>query len=286
VTPLPVRFDAGQAELPRLRAVLYLDERGRVVRPPLNPYLAVEFQSTNTKHEFRVTGQWLRLAEQLAETMRERGVHRELFLPPDVTDVRPWQWGGFRTGMRYTYQLHFPYDLRQADTGVRGRVKKAGSLGYRCERTTNMRDAWECLQATEERQGFAHQLSVEDLELARRCLGDEALRGYVCYAPDGTPAASAYVLHAPQARGIGWLAGAKREHLSQGAVQFLDSFLLADLQQIGAAGFDFVGANLPSIATAKSYWGGELVPYSVLEQPGWGSVVGAVKAWWRSVKRG
>ena len=282
VTPLPVQLGLENSDLPRLDAVLYLNPRGRVVRPPLNPYLAIAFQPTSTTHSFRIASQWMKVAQRLVSKMREFGLSRPLFLPPEVGDVRPWQWSGFRTSVRYTYHLDFPYDLRMADTGVRSRMRRAQRLGYVCERTTNVRAIWECLKATEERQGFDHRLTVEDLELARRCMGDEHLRGYVCYGPQGEPASAAYVLFSPGGKGIGWLHGAKKEHLSDGVVQLLDAFILEELQANGATEFDFVGANLPGVATAKSYWGCELIPYYVIEEPGLLAVMHAVRAWWRS----
>ncbi|MGB8954223.1 MAG: GNAT family N-acetyltransferase [Tumebacillaceae bacterium] len=281
VTPLAVQFGLENSDLPRLDAMLYLNPRGRVVRPPLNPYLAVVFQPTSTTHSFRIASQWMKVAQLFVGKMREFGLSRTLFLPPEIGDVRPWQWAGFRTSVRYTYHLDFPYDLRMADTGVRSRVRRAERLGYVCKRTTDVRAIWECLKATEERQGFDHHLTVEDLELARRCLGDEHLRGYVCYGPQGEPASAAYVLYAPGGKGIGWLHGAKKEHLSDGAVQLLDAFIIKELQESGAIGFDFVGANLPSVATAKSYWGCELIPYYVIEEPGLLAVMRALRAWWR-----
>ena len=281
VTPLPVQLGQENSDLPRLDALLYLNRRGRVVRPPLNPYLAVTFQPTCTTQPFRITAQWLKSSQLLVSKMREYGLSRTLFLPPEVGDVRPWQWAGYRTSVRYTYHLDFPYDLRKADTGVRSRVRRAARLGYVCKRTTDVRAVWDCLKATEERQGFEHRLTVEDLELAHRCLGDEHLRGYVCYGPQGEPASAAYVLYVRGGKGIGWLHGAKKEHLSDGAVQLLDAFILEELQASGATGFDFVGANLPGVATAKSYWGCELIPYYVIEEPGLLAVMHAVRAWWK-----
>lgn len=281
VTPVPVRWGQENKDQPKLEAVLYLNTRGQVVRPPLNPYLALEFLPTNTTQPFRIASQWMKLAEGLVGKMRELGLRRTLFLPPEVSDVRPWQWAGFGTSVRYTYHLDFPYDLSQADGGVRARVKKAVRLGYVCQRTTNAQHIWECLKATEERQGFEHQLTVEDLELARRCMGDEHLRGYVCYSPEGEPACAAYVLYTPGGKGVGWVAGAKQEHFCNGAMQLMDAFILEDLQESGATGFDFVGANLPSVATAKSYWGCELVPYYVIEEPGLLTVMRKLRDWWR-----
>ena len=38
-----------------------------------------------------------------------------------------------------------------------------------------------------------------------------------------------------------------------------------DLAEAGATGYDFGGANLPSVAAAKAQWGGRLVPFYRIE---------------------
>ncbi|HEU4965036.1 MAG TPA: GNAT family N-acetyltransferase [Bacilli bacterium] len=285
VTPQRVFLQGEKGDRPQLEAIVYRNRRGKIVRPPLNPYLALRFLSTDTTHPFKLTSQWVKLTDSLAARMRAFGLGSALFLSPEVADVRPWQWRGFLTSVRYTYHLDFPYDVQTADTGVRNRVKKARKLGLTCRRAHSVQEIYECLKATEDRQGFDHRLTPDDLELARRCLGDEHLRGYVCLTEDGEPASAAYVLHVPGSTAIGWVAGAKGEHLSSGAVQLLDLFILEDLQANGASGFDFVGANLPGVATAKSYWGGRLLPYYVIEQPGWRTLLRVMRQWVRRLFR-
>jgi hypothetical protein len=55
--------------------------------------------------------------------------------------------------------------------------------------------------------------------------------------------------------------------LGAGANQLIMSFALEDLQEAGSCGFDYAGANIPSIAAAKATWGGQLVPYYSVRQP-------------------
>jgi len=281
VTPVWLRRGSVVAEGPVVEAVLYVNRRGQVVRPPLHPYVGLSFQSTNTQAKQRVTRQWLELGEELAQEVVARGLEERLLLPPEVTDVRPWQWVGYRTEVRYTYRVELPYDLRQADGMVRNRIKRAAAAGYRCERTQAFRDVHQCLLGSEARQGFRHLLSPRDLELLTDLVGEEHVRVYVCYGPDGVPASGQVVLHHPGATAIGWVAGTTREALRSGANQLLVAHMLADITAAGATSFDYVGANLPGVAAAKADWGASLIPTYTVEPYGMKSFGRWMRDWWR-----
>lgn len=281
-----VTLAGGPSGLPELRALLYQNRRGRIYAPPLNPYLAVSFTPTPTSLTFRVSRQWLDLGSQLAMEMRSRGLGNMPALPPSVVDARPWQWAGFRPTVRYTLYLDFPIDMSQADKAVRAKIAKAVKQGYIHTRSTDMKAVMECLASTERRQGFSHGLSVADLELARRLLGDEHFRAYVSYAPNGEPACTEVVLHRPGGRALNWVGGGKKEHLSSGTSQALALHALEDVKAAGAIGFDFVGANMSNISSAKADWGGYLAPYYRIEPLGLKSILLWVREWFRTAPNG
>jgi hypothetical protein len=253
--------------LPSVATVLYFDRRGRIVQPPRNPYLPFEFKHSNTTAPFRLIRQWLETAE-LAEQDMRRHPMRVVALPPGVADLRVWQWRGYMVGTRYTYYLEFPYSLAAADPAVRKQVRKAGEAGYTVSREFDMSAVHACLTSTERRQGFSHELSVQDLELLRDLMGDESCRVYVCRDAGGNVASARVVLHLSGTRAIDWVAGTVDEHLRGGATQFTIAKALEDLHEAQAAGFDFGGANLSQIAAAKASWGGALVSYHTLEPVG------------------
>jgi hypothetical protein len=86
----------------------------------------------------------------------------------------------------------------------------------------------------------------------------------VCYAPDGEPASARVVLSTPGNRALVWLAGTNG-HLQSGATEFLMHYVIEDLQNTDSPGLDFVGANLPGVAEAKSKWGARLLPFYTIE---------------------
>jgi hypothetical protein len=281
LTPHRFRWQPDSSALPYVEAVFYLDRKGRIVHPRVTPYQAVQVVHTPTDHRHRLCAQWLQAADPLVAEMRRLGLRDRLKLPPGLEDVRPFQWARYRVGVQYTYVIDLPCELSQADGRVRTRINKAGRSGYVCTRTRNMHDVMACLADTEERQGFAHRLSVRDLELAQELLGEEQLHASVCYAPDGSAAAAQLVLHRRGAQALGWVAGCRREHRSVGVNQLLLEFTLEDLQAAGAHSLDLVGANIRSVAEPKMRWGGRLVPYYTLEEPGMRTMLRELDSWWR-----
>ena len=267
VTPLRLRLTEGNREtLPAIETVLYLDKKGRIVQPPLNPYLPVIFYPTPTDKKPRLYRQWLNLSKLLVEEFIKRGIKGAVAFPPEVVDIRQWQWCGFLAEVRYTFYLALPYDIELADYSERKQVNKAKRGGFICERVTAemFSEVITCLKETEERQEFTYKLNARDLDIALDLLGEETFRVYVCRSSAGEVACARIVISAPGLRAIDWVAGTKRKFLNSGATQFLIWYVLTDLAQQGAAGFDFAGANLRTVSAAKADWGGILTPYYVV----------------------
>jgi hypothetical protein len=267
LSPLRLNLSEGTSDRPAVELVVYTDKRGRIKTPKLNPYTPVAFLPTDTQSVPRLERQWLSVSELAVREFRERGVVNAVSFPPPIVDVRPWKWSNFQVDVSYSFYMQFPYDSEAADKRIRTKIRKAAKLGYICEQTSEISDVVECLEDTGERQGFDHRLSIEDLKACQRLLGQNVLRAYVCYAPNGDAASARLALGYRGASAIGWVSGTKREYLQDGCAQLLMSFGLEDLQNAGASGFDWAGANLPTVAAAKAAWGGQLVPFYTIRQP-------------------
>lgn len=248
-----------------LDVVAYRDPRGRLVLPTMNPHWPVVFRPTNTDSPSRLQRQWSETAQPLVEEMLDRGTAGRIALPADVADPRPWLWAGFQVAPLFTFLIDFPFEIDQADAAVRQKVRKSSKAGFNCRLADDVGDVLACLRETEARKGFDHALTRESLRRGLDMLGRESLRLYVCYSPDGEPASARIVLHAPGGQACDLAAGTQRKYLSSGATQHLIAHTLADLQQAGAAGFNFCGANIQSVSPAKSCWGGRLVSHYAVE---------------------
>jgi len=266
VKPLRVRLSEEGKELPAIEAVLYLNRRGRIVQPPLNPYLPIAFHPTPTDKITRLYRQWQSMSKLLAEEFVKRGVKGSIAFPPEVVDVRQWQWSGFLAETRFTFYIDLPFDEKICDYSERKQINKALKRDFICEIATKdtFPEVIGCLVETEKRQVFRYRLNVKDLETALHLVGEETFRVYVTRSSAGEVACARIVLSSSGSRGIDWVAGTKTKFLNSGATQLLISYVLSDLTRQGATGFDFGGANLPTVSAAKAVWGGKLVPYYVV----------------------
>ena len=263
--PVTARWNDG----PAVRAVLYLDRRGRIRLPPNNPYLPVAFRSARQRSSGR-TDEWLRAVAPLVEEMASRGVPSQVILPPDVDDVRPWTWRGFVVGVGYSYCLDLPFDPAGADRGQRQGCEKAARAGMTVERASDVQAVAGCLWETETRKGISVGIQPAELATALHLLGPDSLRMYVCRGPSGDPASAIVVIHAPGARAIGWLAGTRTAYLAGGAGHLVWRYAFDDLASAGATGIDLCGGNIESTGTFKARWGAHLLPTFSLrsESPG------------------
>lgn len=281
LSPIKLSLSENAGGRPAIELVVYTDSRGQIKTPKINPYIPVAFLPTDTQSVPRLERQWLSVSGLAVQEFRERGVVNAVSFPPSIVDVRPWKWSNFQVDVGYSFYIDFPYDIESADRSVRKHVRKAPKLGYTCERASKMGDVIECLEDTGERQEFDYRLSAKDLETCQHLLGPDIFRAYVCYAPNGDPASARVVLSYPGASAVDWVAGTKRDHLSSGCTQFLISSVLEDLQMAGACGFDYAGANIPSVAAAKATWGGQLVPYYSIRQPNARALAHHMIDYWR-----
>lgn len=270
---------------PTLKAICYSDQKGRIVLPSYQPHLPLEFKPTPTDAVYRRQRQWLEIACLFVDDMIVHGIRGDVTFSPVVTDPRPWIWSHFLVVPRFTTFLDFPFNLGQADRVVRQQAGKASRAGFVCERTGKLDDVFCCLQGSESRRDFDYGVTLQGLETGRRLLGPEAFRTYVCHAPNGDPATARVVLHRFGGRACDWLAGTVDKHLHSGATQLLMTYMLDDLHQAGAVGYNSCGDDVEAVSYAKTMWGGRLMTqYSIqaFDLASWKHLLGKMR---RHLKR-
>jgi len=267
-----------------IESLFFFNQKGKLFLPPLNPFHPTFFHPTPTDKPYRINQQWRQLSHQMIEEIIRHGGSASFVLPPDITDIRPFLWRGFKANVKYTYHLKLPYSLEQASTEIRSKIKKATQTGYRSALTQDMNEIFPCLIATENRKGFHHDLTLSDLQLAQQLLGHDNFRCYVCYSPEGEAVSASIIIVMNEDWSFGWAAGSKTNHLTKGVVQQSQHFAFEDLTRIGIHNVDLVGANLPSVASSKSGWGGELVPYYQVRLPVFKETLRSCRNWLNSRK--
>jgi len=263
---------------------LYLNSRGNVCMPGMHPYMPLVFTGTDTGRWSKRYRQWMSVADQFAADLARRGVAGELLMPPGAIDLRPLQWRGFRIGVRYTTALSFPLDFSRFDEDVMKQVRKAQRQGYTVHESADWDLVEHCLGHSERRKRFSHRLCATDLSQLHQRLGRSRFRAFIGYGPAGQPVCAQLRLFAPGSTAIGWAASTQSNHLRSGVNQLTYLEGLRALAADGVTGIDLCGSNIPSVAAAKANWGGPLVPYLTVRQPGARFVRAAIRealAWYR-----
>lgn len=281
VQPLRVRLSEDSSEVPAVHAIYYLNRKGQVWKPPTSTYLPMVFESTPTQSRVRLDRQWLVVGDLAVKDMARRGVANRIVLSPEIEDVRPWQWAGFWVTTSYTFLLDFPHPESALDPVLHRQIAESSKAGFSQDRVTDFTDVMRCIDNSEERRGITRS----DLDLAAGLVGDDCLRAYVCYAPNGEPASARVVLHRPGGRAIDWLTGTAGTHRESGAAQLLLDRVLKDVYAAGATGFGFDGATFAGLAATRSMWGAELAPVHAIEAPHLAGLTGRARDYWRLQRR-
>ena len=279
--PLRVRYGGTAPDQPRLEGVLYLTKRGTVRLPPRNPFLPFRFVPTATTRVERISRQWIDLCTEFADDLLTRGIAGTITLPPGLIDARPFQWIGLDVSLQYTYITELPLPAQRIGDAVRRKIKKAESEGIVVRQSDDWHGIVECLAATEQAKDFSHQTDAPALQRLHRLVGPETLRAFVTESPAGRRLGALLRLDLKGGTTLAWSEGTRREALPTGAVQIALREDIRDATACGAVAYDFVGANIPSVARAKSDWGAALVPYLTVSSL---SVRGLVKHGLRTVR--
>jgi len=251
-------------DFPRLDGVIYTNKKGQVLMPPHNPYLPFQFSDSTDKNN-RLYVNYQDVMNLFVDDLLQRGIYGAIALPPGFIDARPFQWANFIVESRYTFiqDMNKTYEYAKH---IKKNINKAFEKEYSVERSNDWNAIVNCLVGTEVVKGFSHNTSEKDLKKCADLLSNEVFRGYLVKDKDGKPVSGGLRLVMKDSITIDLFQGAIREHLKNGVNQLIYEFVLKDSKEAGAIGFDWVGANIPPVALAKSAWGMPLVPYLTIRQ--------------------
>lgn len=250
---------AGQETTGRVRRLAtpaLLPHAGFLFRRPLSDQLP--------RQEADRTSAWQAL---LADS--DRFQHLHLSCGPGIIDVREALWAGWQAHPRYTYQLDLPQDRQQVWDGLERRtrtvIRKAENGGYRVQPTVDHAAFGELY-----RQTYGNTAPPVDTDLTQRfvlaALAAGLVEGHSVIAPSGQTVATVYFALDRTRQDsclYAWVAGVDPACRDSGASALL---YWKVLEATSASSFDFVGANMASIALFKRGFGGRLVSYHALEK--------------------
>jgi hypothetical protein len=230
-----------------------------VVTPPFTQYAPLLLRTS--PDEARVHARHSAL-ETLLATLETQYATLALFVP--LTDVRPAQWRGWRVTPFYTYLLDLQESTLPDDwsRGTRHLFRKHGGT-YRIEDNPDAASVARLCAASYARHGRPCPADPANLTRLMDVLRAEGLVHLLTATPcDCTTLESGLaVLHDGHTAHY-WIAGS----LPGPAMTVLLGKTLFILRDAGLQRFDFVGANMPSIAEFKRHFGPVLTPYYYLEK--------------------
>lgn len=248
-----------------LKTIIYKNKKGEIVTPPRNPYLPIKFYSSTTA-PISYNRRRKAAYEALAIIYNQSNCKGSLILSSNVDDVRSFTWAGFSSAPLYTYYIDIQNYKEQADARVLKHAKKAEGKGYYLERTQNFDLVQKCLTASEQRKGFSHVINTKGLKLLNEYMSPDYLHCYIVKNSMHEAVGARVLVVDGGEKVLAWSAGIDSLALKDGVNHFMIEKLLDIYSKQGYKVFDFVGANIPSVAAMKEAWGGKLVVYYTLRQ--------------------
>jgi hypothetical protein len=239
--------------------------RRRFATPDLLPHTGFLFRPPTTDRPAHIESERTGATSALVEYLQGAFARIQLTHAPELVDTRAFLWAGWDVLPRYTYHIALPEDRSMVWDGFERRtrtsIRKAEKAGYRVDATT---DTSELRQLYGQVYGGETHAPVrgEVLQaMAQLAVDGGRVEGWRCVAPGGETASVVFFATGQNTLSA-WVAGADPSHRDSGAVSLLYWRVLENTPRTR---FDFVGANLATIAFFKRGFGGDLVPYFATE---------------------
>ena len=242
----------------------------RFVRPILTPSFGPLFVSDGTfPQRFKEYGHRKKVLDALIQSLPHYDYFR-VPLSPKTFDTQPLKWTGFKTEVRYTYQIQPTSDM---DSLIAGWSPKTLNHIRHCQDTLQVTDSvtpeefFRINEATFRRQKFPSPYDLQFITKLYNTLKEKD-QVKILGAHDGDQVQAAALFVGDQNTffllASGYIDGADR-----GAMSLV---LMEGIKMAMRAGrvFDFEGSDIPGIENYYRGFGGELIPYyEVIHVPNW-----------------
>ena len=246
---------AGISGLARRRMGLY-----RLETPELTPYTGLLLAPVTGKGPAKGEAAQHRACTHLLDYLAKHYDRVFLTHAPAIADVRPFTWQGWDAHLRYTYRLPLGDSnalWERTERRTRTAIRKAEKLGYQLRPTSDVvlfRQQYEAIYANQ--AGGPPVAAATAERFVAAALEAGLAQAYEIASPDGTAAVVAFVEGFDTT--YAWAAGADPAYNHTGAISLL---YWQYWDTVAHQYFDFVGANIPSIAFFKRGFGCDLAPY-------------------------
>ncbi|ELZ97995.1 hypothetical protein C440_02068 [Haloferax mucosum ATCC BAA-1512] len=211
--------------------------------------------------------------------VRDKRTFVRILCSPSYLDPRPFEWTGFAVKPSFTYRLDLAdWSLdeiqSQFSSSLRREIRQATELDVSIdtEGIDGARAVYDDVVSRYDEQDEPFAMPWEFVESLVENLGDRC-RVYVARDPDGKYLSGMIVPFSDEAAYF-WLGGARGEYDGVSINSLLHWTIIEDIVEDdvleSVTKYDLVGANTERLCTYKSKFGGELVPYYIVESTGVG----------------
>ncbi len=230
--------------------------------PALTPYLGLIFPKPDTKYVTRISTE-KKIATAFATFLKSEFDSVQFRFPPEVTDLQPFIWEGFQTGLRYTYRLSLDSlesILANMDKKCRRDLTNAEKQGVRIETNVPFTQVMALCEKSLHRRGLTTPLrpAAERMEAVLRNAG--RCKGLLARSREDAAIGAVWIVW-DEKRAYYLLGGYDDSASSNNAVALAlwhaIKFTTIDLR---LSEFDFEGSMIPSIERFFRKFGGTLRP--------------------------
>jgi len=245
-----------------------------VVPPILSQYWGLLLSHRQSKYDFKDLNFRMEIMDSIIHLLEQDHKIIEMNLPPEITDIRKFSWHGYQQKVRYTFRKQLASKkgvFSELDPALKRQINKAEKQGVEAlkgnsDELSRQFFALQSMSLKRQRQEQTFKLSFQQFIALIHKLkkADFTIQFYVAYKYNNPVAGTAILSFKSTA--YYWLAGGDPGHFNTGANQLIMSKVFSDLISQNIKYFDFVGANTPSVASYKSSYNFNLVPYYRVER--------------------
>lgn len=232
------------------------------ILPSLIPYSGIILKPPSSKYSSQNESLRLKIENLLCQKLSNEYDYVYLANHPSLQDIRGFVWNGWQIHIRYTHVIDLKdYSLDKIDPFTRRRIKKATEHGVKISESNDIERVVDLVAKSYLRHSAMPPFPKHYLTgLFERGIYNL----FIAQNPKGEILSGMIVIKDPPIA-YGGILGSEPEALKTGVNSLLLwsvlSSLAGEFEQ-----FDFMGANVQSIAKFKSNFGGNLIPYYVCEK--------------------
>lgn len=241
--------------------------KGIATHAQLTPYLGVVFPKPADRC-VTTLGVNKEIASSLAVFLKTEFDYVHFRCPPEITDLQPFIWEGWRIGLRYTYRIgvsDLPVVLEKMDATRRRNLRSAEKEGLLIDQGDNFAQIIALSEKTFERQGLvaefnqtAHNLN-STLQNVGRC------RGFLARDTSGRALGGVWIVW-DEKRAYYMVGGYDESSSSSNAVACAMWHAIRFTSiELKLREFDFEGSMIPAVERFFRKFGGELLPTYTVE---------------------